>query len=169
MEQARNLLEPYLDTGGLLFVAGGATRQASVYRGLQGLVPRSPDVVLIHDGARPWVDGATIGRVLDGARKWGACLPVIASADAVKEVDEQGRVLMHMDRNRTFLTQTPQGFDFDRILASHAKAAHTGGSGFIDDGEVYAAYAGTVYTVEGDTANRKITFLHDLAPRKEME
>ena len=167
IERARAMLAPHLDTDQILVAEGGSTRQESVYNGLLALAHRTPGVVLIHDGARPWVDGQTIERVMEGALRWGACLPVVPSADAVKEIDDQGLVLRHMDRSRTVCTQTPQGFDYRRILAAHRKAAQAGRHGFIDDGEVYSAYEGAVYTVRGGSANRKITFMHDLVPREE--
>ncbi len=171
IDRVRGLLGPHLDTRALLFEEGGPTRQESVYRGLLGLVCQAPEAVLIHDGARPWVDADTIVRVLEGVRKWGACLPVTPSADAVMEVDEQGVVLRHMDRRRTFCAQTPQGFEFNRIVSAHreaAQAARAGENGFVDDGEVFAAYAGAVHTVAGSLRNRKVTFLHDLTLHEEM-
>jgi 2-C-methyl-D-erythritol 4-phosphate cytidylyltransferase len=86
---------------------------------------------------------------------------VVSSFEAVKDVAPSGLVEAHLSRDRTFLAQTPQGFRYSEILEAHEKASESR-QPYVDDGEVYAAYIGPVHTVEGDTRNRKITFVHDL-------
>ncbi len=161
--EAKALLEPYLNLSAITFVEGGQTRQSSVYLGLLELEKVNPECVLIHDGARPWIDMPTITRVLDGARRSGACLPVIATSEAIKEVDEGGFISKHLSRASTVRAQTPQGFLFSRILEAHGRAQGMDRV-FIDDGEVYAAFFGRVSTVAGNEANVKITHPRDLMP-----
>src|SRR5271154_6832742 len=71
---------------------GGATRQASVHAGLEALADQKPDVVLIHDAARPFVTAALISRAIDAAARTGAAVPAIAVTDTVKLVDDNGNV-----------------------------------------------------------------------------
>jgi len=161
--ETREILAGHLDTSRLHFVEGGGTRPQSVYRGLLELESLSPqpDNVLIHDGARPWIDEETILRVLEGTEKEGACLPVIHPCDAVKVVNEKGFVMEHLEKGRVFGAQTPQGFSFSKILDAHRRASSSGRL-FVDDGEVWAGYVCPVYTVPGNPENRKVTFAHDL-------
>ena len=157
------LLEPYMSLSAVTFVEGGRTRQNSVFLGLLELEKVNPDCVLIHDGARPWIDVPTIARVLEGARREGACLPVIETCEAIKALDDDGFISKHFDRARTVRAQTPQGFLFSRILEAHRRAEGSDRV-FIDDGEVYAAFYGRVFTVAGNEANVKITHPRDLIP-----
>ena len=151
-------------------VPGGDTRQKSVRAGLEAAAEHpgnSPserlDVVLIHDGARPWISAALITAVLEGARRHGGCAPVVSPPDAIKSVDEAGFITSHSGRGTTVGVQTPQGFVFDRILEAHRRAA-SDGAVYIDDTEIFEKYSGRVYTVPGDPRNRKITYPHDLDP-----
>ncbi len=157
------LLEPYMSLNRITFVEGGETRQDSVFLGLLELEKVRPECVLIHDGARPWVDKPTITRVLEGARRSGACLPVIATCEAIKEVDGNGFISRHFERACTVRAQTPQGFRFGRILEAHRRARKMDRV-FIDDGEAYAAFFGLVSTVAGSETNVKITYPHELIP-----
>src|SRR4051794_31069397 len=71
---------------------GGATRQASVRAGLEALAGHSPDVVLIHDAARPFVSSAVITRAIDAAQSTGAAVPAIAVTDTIKLVGDSGTI-----------------------------------------------------------------------------
>ena len=149
----------------LLFCDGGAERQESVYLGLQCLAGSLPEltdngIVLIHDGARPWIEPELIQRIVDVCRKHSACAPVVPSVDAMKEINEQGIITGHHPRKETVSVQTPQGFSFNEILTAHSRAA-ADGRRYIDDTEIFSRYEGDVYTVEGNTNNRKITYSTD--------
>src|ERR1700712_1029541 len=95
---------------------GGATRQASVHAGLEALVSQKPDIVLIHDAARPFVTAALISRAIDAAGRTGAAVPAIAVADTIKLVDGNGNVEATPERARLRIAETPQAFRFDVIL-----------------------------------------------------
>jgi 2-C-methyl-D-erythritol 4-phosphate cytidylyltransferase/2-C-methyl-D-erythritol 2,4-cyclodiphosphate synthase len=142
-------------------VNGGATRQASVHSGLEALAGHKPDVVLIHDAARPFVPAALISRAIDAPSLTGAAVPVIPVTDTVKQVGETGHVEATPDRARLRIAQTPQAFRFDVILDAHRRAAQAGRSDFTDDAAL-AEWAGlTVATFEGDPANMKLTTPED--------
>jgi 2-C-methyl-D-erythritol 4-phosphate cytidylyltransferase/2-C-methyl-D-erythritol 2,4-cyclodiphosphate synthase len=140
---------------------GGATRQASVHAGLEALVSHKPEIVLIHDAARPFVSAALISRAIDAASATGAAIPAIALADTVKLVDASGNVEATPERARLRIAQTPQAFRFDVILQAHRRAVREGRSDFTDDAAL-AEWAGlTVATFEGDAANMKLTTPED--------
>ncbi|ABE39816.1 2-C-methyl-D-erythritol 4-phosphate cytidylyltransferase 2-C-methyl-D-erythritol 2,4-cyclodiphosphate synthase [Rhodopseudomonas palustris BisB5] len=138
-------------------VGGGATRQGSVRAGLEALAELNPDIVLIHDAARPFVTPDLISRAIVAAGQTGAALPVVAINDTVKQINAEGCVEATPDRARLRIAQTPQAFRFDVILDAHRRAARDGRDDFTDDAAI-AEWAGlTVSTFEGDAANMKLT------------
>lgn len=156
-------LRDFPRSGEVIFVPGGDTRQASVLAGLQALAGHKPDVVLIHDGARPWCTREIAEAVALRALEAGACAPAVPSVDAMKILSRDGFIIDHLARETTYRIQTPQGFIFEDILEAHMKAAEDGGI-YIDDTEIYGRYIGAVATVPGDETNRKITYQEDLNP-----
>jgi 2-C-methyl-D-erythritol 4-phosphate cytidylyltransferase / 2-C-methyl-D-erythritol 2,4-cyclodiphosphate synthase len=141
--------------------SGGATRQASVRAGLEALVSQSPDIVLIHDAARPFVTAGVISRAIDAAQITGAAVPAIAVTDTIKLIGDSGHVEATPERARLRVAQTPQAFSFDVILDAHRRAAREGRDDFTDDAAL-AEWAGlTVATFEGDPANMKLTTPED--------
>jgi 2-C-methyl-D-erythritol 4-phosphate cytidylyltransferase/2-C-methyl-D-erythritol 2,4-cyclodiphosphate synthase len=164
-QAARAVLAPWLAEASrariTFFAAGGGTRQQSVYHGLCALERLNPAFVLIHDGARPWVRPELIRAVLEGVKAHGACLPLAPAVDALKEVNAEGFVQAHLARARIRGAQTPQGFVYAKILEAHRRAADDGRA-CLDDTEIYAAYAGPVFSIPGDERNKKITYPSDL-------
>src|SRR6202451_1388398 len=135
---------------------GGATRQASVHAGLEARAGQKPDVVLIHDAARPFVSAALISRAIDAASRTGAAIPAIPVADTVKLIDGSGNVEATPERSRLRIAQTPQAFRFDVILDAHRRAAADGRSDFTDDAAL-AEWAGlTVATFEVERGDMKL-------------
>src|SRR5215813_1193379 len=112
---------------------GGATRQESVRAGLEAIAPEKPDVVLIHDAARPFVSQALISRAIDAADRTGAAIPAIAVADTIKLVDGGGNIEATPERARLRIAQTPQAFKYDAILEAHRRATREGRADFTDD------------------------------------
>ena len=144
-------------------VPGGASRQASVRLGLEALAPRRPDVVLVHDAARPFASAALIARAIAAAAASGAAIPVIPVADTVKRVDAGGVVTDTIDRSQLRLVQTPQAFAFAALLEAHQRAHAAGRDDFTDDAAL-AEWAGLkVTTFEGEAANVKLTTNDDFA------
>lgn len=104
--------------GRVTLVAGGATRSASVRNALESLAFSGVDRVLIHDGARPFVPAALIGRVTAALDHAPAAAPALGATDALW-TGSGGRVTGVADRAGLFRAQTPQGFHFAAILTAH--------------------------------------------------
>lgn len=142
-------------------VNGGATRQASVLAGLEALAAEKPDIVLIHDAARPFVTQPLISRAIDASARTGAAIPTAPVTDTIKLTNAAGDVEATPERARLRIAQTPQVFRFDVILEAHRRAARDGRDDFTDDAAI-AEWAGlTVATFEGDPANMKFTTPED--------
>ena len=149
-------------------VEGGSTRQASVAAGLAALAalsgpdgPGKGDLVLVHDAARPWASCALIDAVIASTRRNGASIPLCELSDTPKQIGGDGFIAAHPDRSTMMAAQTPQGFAFLPLLAAHLKAAHEAWS-CTDDSSLWEHYVGRVAHVEGERANRKITYREDL-------
>jgi 2-C-methyl-D-erythritol 4-phosphate cytidylyltransferase / 2-C-methyl-D-erythritol 2,4-cyclodiphosphate synthase len=144
-------------------VAGGATRQASVRAGLEALEPLGPQLVLIHDAARPFASPDLVTRAIAAARAGEAAVPGLAVADTVKVVDDSGTIVRTLDRHPLRTIQTPQAFRFPMLLAAHRRANAEGYEEFTDDAAV-AEWAGMKVTVfAGEAANVKLTTAEDFA------
>jgi 2-C-methyl-D-erythritol 4-phosphate cytidylyltransferase len=137
-------------------VEGGARRQDSVACGIAA-VPGA-DWYLVHDGARPFATAALGMRVLEAAREHGAAVPGIPVHDAIKHVNEQGRVVTSVDRASLRAVQTPQAFAGALLRRAHATVRNT----VSDDGAIVEAVGEAVYVVEGDEQNLKVTTILDL-------
>ncbi|MEZ5786121.1 MAG: bifunctional 2-C-methyl-D-erythritol 4-phosphate cytidylyltransferase/2-C-methyl-D-erythritol 2,4-cyclodiphosphate synthase [Xanthobacteraceae bacterium] len=143
-------------------VPGGVTRQASVLCGLEALAASEPEIVLVHDAARPLVSAPLISRAIAAGRA-GAAIPGIAVSDTVKVVDASGQVTETLDRTRLRTVQTPQAFVYSALLAAHRRAYAAGRDDFTDDAAL-AEWAGmTVGVFAGDPANIKLTTAEDFA------
>jgi 2-C-methyl-D-erythritol 4-phosphate cytidylyltransferase len=140
-------------------VAGGAERGDSVWNGLAAL---SADVglVLVHDGARPFVAREVIDRVLARAPEGGA-LAAVPAIDTLKEVDGAGRVVATVDRARIWHAQTPQGFPVATLRAAYERARREGWRG-TDDASLCERCGVPIVVVEGSRDNLKITTPADL-------
>jgi 2-C-methyl-D-erythritol 4-phosphate cytidylyltransferase/2-C-methyl-D-erythritol 2,4-cyclodiphosphate synthase len=142
-------------------VSGGTTRQASVRAGLEALAPRRPDIVLVHDAARPFASASLIARAIEAAEKIGAAIPALPVTDTVKRIDATGRIEATVDRTTIRLVQTPQGFAFPALLEAHRRAAMQGYNDFTDDSAL-AEWAGMkVGVFQGEPGNIKLTTPED--------
>ncbi len=139
-------------------IVGGATRQESVRRGLEHLALDPPDLVLIHDAARPLTPAGVIGRVIDALATHDAAIPALAVADSLKQ-GADGRVIATVPRAGLFRAQTPQGFRFASILDAHRRFA---GAELTDDAALAEAAGLPVALIPGDEAAFKITTGDDL-------
>jgi 2-C-methyl-D-erythritol 4-phosphate cytidylyltransferase / 2-C-methyl-D-erythritol 2,4-cyclodiphosphate synthase len=145
-------------------VAGGLTRQDSVRLGLEALAVHRPARVLIHDGARPFPDAALVDRVIDGLDKAPAAIPCLPLSDTIKRV-EDGVIQGTIDRSALWRAQTPQGFQFDAILAAHRAAV---GHDLTDDAAVAEAAGLAPLLVDGSEGNLKVTTAEDLAAAERL-
>jgi 2-C-methyl-D-erythritol 4-phosphate cytidylyltransferase/2-C-methyl-D-erythritol 2,4-cyclodiphosphate synthase len=150
-------------------VAGGATRQASVRAGLEALEPRGPDIVLIHDAARPFASHALIERAIAAAERTGAAIPGLAVTDTIKVVDRHGFVGETLERSRLRAIQTPQAFAFAPLLEAHRRAAREGRDDFTDDAALVEWAGMQVVVFDGEPANIKITHAEDFMRADAMQ
>ena len=142
-------------------VTGGATRTASVRAGLSALAENPPDLVLIHDGARPFVTMKVIDGVIEGLTQAPAVVPALPIPDALKSLDGRS-----VDREGLRRVQTPQGFHFDKIWAAFQTLDED--ASFADDIEVAQAAGLKVAFTQGDVNNFKVTYPEDFAKADAM-
>jgi 2-C-methyl-D-erythritol 4-phosphate cytidylyltransferase len=143
------------------FIEGGAERQHSIANAIEA-VRGEPELVLVHDAARPCVSRPLIERVIAAASEFGAAIPALPIAETVKRVNSDGVVTETIPRDELRAAQTPQGFRRDLLQSAYAHAAEHGLSA-TDDASLVEAYGAEVHVVEGDPANLKITYPSDLA------
>ncbi len=143
-------------------VTGGATRRESVRLGLESLAELAPDRVLIHDAARPFVDAATIDRVIAALEHAPGAIAAVPLSDTLKRGDG-GRIVETVPRQGLWRAQTPQAFRFADILAAHrAFAAGDPGAEPTDDAAIAERAGLTVSLVAGGEENFKLTTPEDL-------
>ncbi len=156
------LLEPLLRAFPRVRVAaGGATRTASVQAGLEALAGDAPEVVLIHDAARPGLREATIEALLAALAEADGAAPALPLADALKRAGAGGRVEGDLARTGLYRVQTPQAFRYAPLRA--AFAALPAEASFDDD--IAAARAGglDVVLIAGEEGLAKVTYPEDFA------
>jgi len=146
------------DVGGVII--GGATRQESVRRGLEALSAKgAPDLVLIHDAARPFCPPEVVDRLLKALQTESAAVPALPAADTLMR--GKGKHLGDtVDRTHLNRIQTPQAFHFNRILEAHRTKSS---EDFTDDATLARAALVGVVRVEGDEALNKLTLIGDFA------
>ena len=155
-----DLIGPALDgLPHLPIVAGGAERQDSVYAGLAALENSSPDIVLVHDAARPVIPPGTVQAVLQALKTHPGAIPALPVSDTLKRSVDS---LIHetVPRANLFRAQTPQGFHYSTLLRLHRDAA---GAAATDDAALLEAAGLAVALVPGDERNIKLTVPDDLS------
>lgn len=140
-------------------VKGGTERRNSVYNGLTASAGN--DIVLIHDGARPFISNKIIEDGIKFAKEFGACSCGIVPKDTIKVKTSDGFSESTLERNSLFAVQTPQCFKYDLILNCH-EIADKSEINFTDDTSVVEYYGHKVYLYEGSYSNIKITTPEDL-------
>lgn len=142
-------------------VAGADTRQRSVYNGLKS-VSQNCEIVLIHDGARPFIDTACIEKCISEARLNGAVCAAVPVKDTIKQTDADGFVDKTVDRSSLWSIQTPQTFEYALIMQAHERAEEDGFTG-TDDAMLAERLGRKVRLVMGSYYNIKITTREDIA------
>jgi len=155
----REIVEKYGIIKVSQIVKGGLERQHSVLNGL--LAAKGFDIVLIHDGARPFVNYDIIKEGIKYAKLYGASACGITPKDTIKIKDNEGFVVETLDRNFLVSVQTPQCFKYNLILNCHKRLIEEGGS-VTDDTMVVEKYGNKVFLYEGSYNNIKITTPEDL-------
>jgi 2-C-methyl-D-erythritol 4-phosphate cytidylyltransferase/2-C-methyl-D-erythritol 2,4-cyclodiphosphate synthase len=144
-------------------VPGAATRQGSVRAGLEALAKEAPEIVLVHDAARPFTSAALVSRAIAAASAHGAAIPGMPVTDTVKLVDAQGTITATLDRAAMRTVQTPQAFRYATLLDAHRRAAAAGRDDFTDDGALVEWAGLRVSVFEGEAGNIKMTTADDFA------
>ncbi|MHA7818369.1 MAG: bifunctional 2-C-methyl-D-erythritol 4-phosphate cytidylyltransferase/2-C-methyl-D-erythritol 2,4-cyclodiphosphate synthase [Erythrobacter sp.] len=145
---------------GYSLTSGGATRQDSVRAGLEALEGASPELVLIHDAARPDLPRAVVERLLGALTDHPGAIPTLPVVDSLAVASDGETMAGKAERETLRRVQTPQAFRFSDILSAHRAWAGATDAG--DDAQVLAASSGSVALVQGDERLRKITFAEDL-------
>lgn len=142
-------------------VIGGKERQDSVYNALKTLKNSSTDIVLIHDGARPFISERIINEGIKFAEIYGAAAPGVMPKDTIKVKNEKNFSVDTPNRANLVSIQTPQVFKFDEILECHEKIRYNGEK-VTDDTMVVEKYGYSVYLYDGEYTNIKVTTPEDL-------
>ena len=142
-------------------VIGGKERQDSVYNALKSLKNSSTDIVLIHDGARPFISERIINEGIKFAEIYGAAAPGVMPKDTIKVKNEKNISVDTPNRANLVSIQTPQVFKFDEILECHEKIRYNGEK-VTDDTMVVEKYGYSVYLYDGEYTNIKVTTPEDL-------
>lgn len=137
-------------------VSGGKTRSQSVYNALKYC---TGDIVLIHDGARPFVSKEIIDNCIECVKRYGSGICAVQSTDTAA-ICGGGKVVSVPERQSVFNLQTPQGFVLTEIKAAYEKAIKSN-MVFTDDSSVYARYIGQPAICKGSYKNRKLTYSDD--------
>jgi 2-C-methyl-D-erythritol 4-phosphate cytidylyltransferase len=141
-------------------VVGGEKRQDSVYNGYQSL-PSDTDIVLVHDGVRPFLSKEMIQETIDVAGEFGAAITAIPVHDTLKQVDNSGRVERTVEREGLWRVQTPQAFRYDLLGEAFLKAKSDSFYG-TDEAALIEYLGQEVRIVDGSEWNLKITRPEDL-------
>lgn len=158
--QVQLLCEKYMISKLSDIVAGGANRHESVMNGIKCL-DSSDNKVLIHDGARPFIDIGTISEVAAALQNFDAALCVCKINDTVKQLSDDGIVTATVDRSRLYSAQTPQGVDVKKYISACDSLSNV--ESLTDDASVMEAAGYSVKAIIGSSKNIKITTPDDIA------
>nr|WGD62824.1 2-C-methyl-D-erythritol 4-phosphate cytidylyltransferase [Bacillus subtilis] len=158
-EHFQQLLSDYPFQTSIELVAGGEERQDSVYKGLKAV--KQEKIVLVHDGARPFIKHEQIDELIAEAEQTGAAILAVPVKDTIKRVQDL-QVSETIERSSLWAVQTPQAFRLSLLMKAHAEAERKGFLGTDDASLVEQMEGGSVRVVEGDYTNIKLTTPDDL-------
>ena len=146
-------------------IVGGKTRQESTFKALRYIKKMNCKKVLIHDAARPNVSNEIIKKIVDGLKKNNAVVPTIKINDATKRA-EKNIIFKNIQRGSLRFSQTPQGFEFNKIYEKHKENANLD---IDDDSALFTEHYEKVITINGSKSNLKITDVEDLQIFKNLK
>ncbi|MCY7763767.1 2-C-methyl-D-erythritol 4-phosphate cytidylyltransferase [Bacillus spizizenii] len=158
-EHFQQLLTDYPFQTAIELVAGGDERQHSVYKGLKAV--KQEKIVLVHDGARPFIKHEQIDELIAEAEQAGAAILAVPVKDTIKRVQDL-QVCETIERSSLWAVQTPQAFRLSLLMKAHAEAEYRGFLGTDDASLVEEMEGGSVRVVEGSYTNIKLTTPDDL-------
>lgn len=138
-------------------VAGGASRGESVWRGLQNVRAATAEIILVHDGARPFVTPDEINSTVEAARETGAAILARPAIDTMKESDGDDTIARTVPRTCMYHALTPQCFRYDILRHAYEQAAARNDLTATDDSHLVEQTGVQVRLVEGSARNIKIT------------
>ena len=142
-------------------VPGGSERYLSVYEGLRAA--QEPDIVLIHDGARPFVTDEIINRTIQSALESGSGIAAVPAKDTVRIVDETGTAVLTPPRDRVWMMQTPQAFRYPLIYRAYQELVSRNIQNVTDAAmDLETVLNQEVKIVEGSYSNIKVTTPEDM-------
>ena len=141
-------------------VEGGKERQDSVYNGLKA-IPADTDIVVVHDGVRPFVTPDMLQRSIEAAKEFGAVITAIPVSDTIKQADSENFVTRTVDRNGLWRVQTPQTFQYKVFDEAFQKAVNDSYYG-TDEGSLVEHAGKKLKIIMGSELNIKITRQEDL-------
>jgi 2-C-methyl-D-erythritol 4-phosphate cytidylyltransferase len=157
----KEIIEPHHLTKVEKVVEGGERRQDSVRLGIEASEGRY-ELILIHDGVRPFIEPRLIEQIVAAGEKDRAVITALPVKETVKEVDGEGQVIKTCDRGRLKMVQTPQIFRYEDILEAHRRALREGWEAVTDDSQLVENLGIAVRVIEGSETNIKITTPHDM-------
>jgi len=160
VKECKNLIEKYKFKKVLKIVEGGSERQNSVFNGLKA-VNKDTDIVLIHDGARPFVTEDIISNGIKYANLYGIASCGVTPKDTIKVKNEEGFSMETLDRSKLINIQTPQCFKYNIIYSCHDKIKDTNIS-VTDDTSVTEYFGYKTFLYDGQYTNIKITTYEDM-------
>ena len=157
----REIVKKYGLEDQVTVLGGGDERQHTVWE-LLSVIPADRDIVLVHDGARPFVTSHLINEVLSAAVQWGAAIAAMPATDTVKLSEDGGETVSStLSRENFYLVQTPQAFHRDVLMAAYRRARKENYQA-TDDSSLVEWNGHPVRIVPGDPGNIKITTLDNL-------
>lgn len=158
------IIEKYNLTKVRAVVAGGANRYDSVYNGIKATTTEDEnDIILIHDGARPFVTKEMIDESVESAKEYGACTVAVTVKDTIKVVDNEMFGVSTPDRRTLYQIQTPQTFKREIIEAAYVKMYVSGDTDITDDTMIVERYLGKkIKIIPGSYKNIKVTTGEDI-------
>jgi 2-C-methyl-D-erythritol 4-phosphate cytidylyltransferase len=142
---------------------GGRERQDSVYNGLLAIKNPAPDdIVIIHDGVRPFITPPEIEKCITAAERYGASIMAVPVSDTLKYSDGKGFIEKTLDRQRVFSAQTPQVFKHSLIYKAHTDALNKKIKA-TDDASLIELSGKAIHITTGKRTNIKLTTPEDIA------
>ena len=160
LQDVRDMVQEYNWKKVVSVVAGGKERQDSVWNGLQA-VNADTEIVLIHDGVRPFVTEEILKDSIETAMEMGGCVAGVPAKDTIKVCNEENIAVATPDRSTLWQIQTPQTFRKELILQAYAQAKEDGFTG-TDDASLAEHSGYPVKVIMGSYRNIKITTKEDL-------
>lgn len=155
-----NIVDKYFFTKIKKIIAGGKERQDSVYNGLLA-AGENCDIVLVHDGVRPFIEEEILKKSIEIARNMGAVVVAVPVKDTIKKVNKQMEVIDTLKREELWAIQTPQTFQYKLLKRAH-ELARSEGNVVTDDAMMVEGLGNVVQVLQGNYENIKITTPEDL-------